>query len=98
MSKPKHYWYGIVKKMIMTKEIREGNTKQGHIIQKAMHKATQETLKLNNGRERMQAVEAILIKQTDSYESYALKASYDRYTIVKWVNSYINMVGSHAGY
>lgn len=98
MSRPKHFWYYIVKKLIMSAEMREGDSMQTSILSNAMRKATERTLKLPNGEQRMDAVEAILIKQTDTFDSYALKVNYDRYTVVKWINSYVNMVGTEAGY
>lgn len=99
MSKPRHYWYGSVRKMIMSsKEIESERTFQATMFKNALEDAFEETRKLPNGDLRIKAVEDILIKKTKTYDGVALELYYDKRTIQSWVNSFVNLVGKKAGY
>lgn len=99
MSKPRHYWYGSVRKMIMcSKEVQNERTLQATIFSHALEDAFEETRKLPNGDLRIKAVEEILIKKTKTYEGVAFELYYDKRTIQSWVNSFVNLVGKKAGY
>lgn len=98
MSRPTHYWYSIVKKMIMSKELQDDTSKQAMLIKRAMQDARRETRKLPNGELRLQAVDDILIRQIKTYEGVGLDIHYDARTVQLWINSYVNLVGRKAGY
>lgn len=98
MSKPKHKWYGSVKKQIMDRAWENPNSFQDFLMQKAMYEATQKTLKLPNGEDRMDAVEKILIQQEKNYDGVAMEMYTSRPTIERWITSFVNMVGKEAGY
>ena len=99
MSKPKHYWYGAVRKMIMSSsEVQKEKTLQAVIFNHALEDAFEETRKLPNGELRIKAVEDILINKTKTYDGVALEVFYDKRTIQTWVNSFVNLVGKKAGY
>lgn len=99
MSKPKHYWYGSVRKMIMSaSEVEKEKTLQAVIFNHALEDAFEETRKLPNGDKRIKAVEDILIHKTKTYDGVAMDMFYDKRTIQSWVNSFVNLVGKKAGY
>lgn len=99
MSRPKHYWYGSIRKMIMSSDlIKNERTLQATIFARAFEDAIEETRKLPNGELRLKAVDEILIKKTKTYEGVALEVSYERKTIQNWVTSFVNLVGKKAGY
>lgn len=98
MSRPKHYYYGNVKKLIMMSNELPENRIQTAFIKMAIKDATEETLKLPNGEDRMKAVNDVLIKKIRTIEGEALELHYSWRTVQNWINSFINMVGRNAGY
>lgn len=99
MSRPRHYWYGIVRQMIMrSEELKTDKSLQATIFLNAMRDAEEETLKLPNGDLKMKAVRDVLINKTRTYEGVAQDIHYDCNTVQKWVNKFVNLVGKKAGY
>ena len=99
MSKPKHYWYGNVKKLIMSSDqLKKDRTLQATIMLHAIEDATEETLKLPNGQERMRAVDEILIRKTKTIDGVTQELHYEDRTVRGWIQSYVNLVGRKAGY
>ena len=99
MSRPKHYWYNIVKKMIMSMKNAEfDDSIQGAIFSRAYNEAVAKTLKLPQGRKRVQAVENILVKQTATIESEAMRLYYSEKTVKNWINAFVNLCGREAGF
>lgn len=96
--RPKHYWYGIVKKQISMNKKADKTKLQTLIIETAIQEANKETLKLPNGELRLRAVNDILIAQRHNYEGVAYELNYSEKTIKNWINSYVNLVGRKAGY
>lgn len=99
MSKPRHYWYGNIRRMIMNvPEVLSERTLQATIFQRAYEDAIEETKKLPNGELRIKAVNDVLIKRTKTMEGVALEIHYDYRTVQNWINSFVNLVGKKAGY
>lgn len=99
MSHPKHYWYGIARQMIANSDNLESErTLQATIFMRAIEDATEETLRLPNGKERMKAVRAVIINKTKTIDGCANEMYYSPSTIKKWLNSYVNLVGKKAGF
>lgn len=96
--RPKHYWYGIVKKQIMMNKVADKSKLQTLIIENAIQEANKETKRLPNGELRLKAVNDILIIQRCTYDGVALEMHYSEKTIKNWINSYVNLVGRKAGY
>ena len=64
MSRPKYYWYGIVKKMIMRyPQIKEEKSIQTGIFVNAIEKALKETKEMENGDTRIEANYYLRIKK-----------------------------------
>lgn len=98
MSKPKYYWYNIVKGLIKkSKEVKEISL-QSTILNTAMIQAEKETLKLPNGELRMYAVKELLIDNTSTIERVCAEVNYQERTVQGWISSYVNLVGKKAGY
>jgi len=99
MSSPKYYWYGAVKKMVnLSTQITKDKSVQATIFSHAIEDAKAETYNLPNGEQRIEAVERILIKQIDTYDSYGRQIGYEARTIQGWCTSFVNLVGKKAGY
>lgn len=98
MSKPRYYWYNIVKGLIKKSKHIEDISLQSTILNTAMIQAEKETLKLPNGELRMKAVKEILIDQTSTIERVCDEVNYQERTVQGWISSYVNMVGKKAGY
>lgn len=99
MSRPRYYWYGSIRKMIMSLDlVKKERTLQATIFTRALEDAIEETKKLPNGDLRLKAVEEILIKKTKTYEGVALEVNYESRTVQNWVTSFVNLVGKKAGY
>lgn len=99
MSQPRYYWYGSVKKMIAeSSKSNTIDTFQDFLMKKAIFEAKVETAKLPNGELRLKAIEEILIKCRQNYDSFAYENHYERRVIQRWCTSFVNMVGKKAGY
>lgn len=98
MSRPRHYWYNVVKSLIKKSKYVDDISLQATILNTAMIQAEKETLKLPNGDLRMKAVKAILIDQTSSIECVCEEVNYQERTVQSWISSYVNLVGKKAGY
>lgn len=98
MSRPRYYWYNIVKGLIKkSKSIKEISL-QSTILNTAMIQAEKETLKLPNGELRMKAVRSLLIDQNSTIERVCDEVNYQERTVQGWISSYVNLVGKKAGY
>lgn len=99
MGRPRYYWYGIVRQMIMaSKKLESEKSVQSAIFSNAMRDAKNETLKLPNGELRVKAVDDVLINKTKTIEGVSQEVHYEHRTVQGWINSYVNLVGKKAGY
>jgi len=97
MSRPRYYWYGIVRKQIRLNATID-QSEQSDKIRDAMKATEQEFKKLPDGELRLKAVKDILIDNRLTYEGEALEINYSWQTVKGWINSYVNSVGRKAGY
>lgn len=98
MSRPKYYWYGIVKKMIMELPDMNDGSLQTAIMKNAYVSALEETLHMPNGELRMKAIREILIEKTKTYQGVGMEIGYEWHTVQNWIRSFVNMVGKKAGF
>lgn len=98
MSKPRYYWYNIVKGLIKKSSSISEISLQSTILNTAMIQAETDTLKLPNGDLRMYAVRALLIDQNSTIERVCEEVNYQERTVQGWISSYVNLVGKKAGY
>lgn len=97
MSRPRHKWYGEIKRRILEGKWQEPESFQDYLLMKAIYEADKETIKLPNGDERMKVIKIVMI----DHKSYT-QAEFETYNstrnIQRWITSYINLVGKKAGY
>lgn len=99
MSRPRNYWFGIVKREITTpasqKNKNSNNTKR---YNKAIKLALEQTEALDRGPDRVKAIELILINQTHTYTGASLELHYSERLIQRWISDFIYLVGKKVGY
>lgn len=99
MSRPKYYWYGIVKKMIMRyPQYKESNCKQEKQYAKAIERALEYTGTMELAESRLKAIDLVLFKQTHTAEGAALHLNYERRNIDRWISQFVNRVGKEVGF
>ncbi len=99
MSRPKYYWYSMVKKMVMKyPQIKEENSIQTSIYVMAIEKSLEETGRLQNGEERVKAIRKIYFERKKTYAGVAQEMNYSERTIRNWTSSFINLCGKNAGF
>lgn len=99
MSRPKNYWYGIASKMAKRyPEMNENKSFQEQLFKMAIDQTMQEIRSMRDGDERISAIEAVCIYQTDSVCSIAKKMHYGERTIQRWISAFINEIGNKAGF
>lgn len=99
MSKPRYGWWGYVKWMIRQYPAREGKYIQGKALDErmAVQRAIDQTMKLDNGQDRLRVVDLVFFKQTHTLEGAALMVpcSYD--TAQKYHAQFIKLVAKNYG-
>lgn len=97
--RPHHWWYGIVKRMISDiPKIKTEPTVQAKIFSVAYEEAVIETLKMDDGENRIQVIENVLIYKTATINDEAKRLYYSRDTIARWISKFVNLCGKKAGY
>lgn len=99
MSKPRYGWWGYVKWMIRQYPAREGEYIQGKALDErmAVQRAIDQTMKMDNGQDRLRVVDLVFFKQTHTLEGAALMVpcSYD--TAQKYHAQFIKLVAKNYG-
>lgn len=99
MSRPKYYWNGIVKKMIMQyPELQNDTSTQAAIYKNAIDTALEETKQLPDGELRIKAIQKVYLDKTMTIEGVAIELNYSFRTMQRWLNSFVNLVGKKAGF
>lgn len=98
MSRPRYYWYSIVRKQIVNGGWQNPTTFQEWQIKNAIESAMQETKKLPMGEMRIKAIEAVLITKKETECGFGFNNYYSEIQIRRWINSFVNLVGKKAGY
>lgn len=96
MSRPRYIFYNGLKKLILIGYYKT-DTQQAHNIYNAMQTVNAITQSLEDGSDRMRAIEQILI-DNKSYKEVALALNQPESVIKLWVSQYINLVGIKAGF
>lgn len=98
MSRPKNYYYGYVKKLLMMYDDLPHDSMQMSIFRDAVNRTVKQVRELPNGDERIEAVVEVLMKKRKTYEGYAMQIHVCEQVVKRWVSSFINQVGKNAGY
>lgn len=100
MSNPKHDWYGHAVKQVKKypdKLIAE-NTAQSALWMYAINKAIKQTEGMDNGEDRMKAVQLVYFEDRYTIAGAANKLGYAEMTIRRWLSAFSNLAGKYAGY
>lgn len=100
MSNPKHDWYGHAVKQVKKypdKLIAE-NTAQSALWMYAINKAIKQTEGMDNGEDRMKAVQLVYFEDRYTIAGAANKLGYAEMTIRRWLSAFANLAGKYAGY
>lgn len=99
MSRPRHYWYGIVKKMVMQyPELKNDGSKQAAEYVEAINKCLEDTRQMDEGENRLKAIDMVYFKKTETKIGAANILHYSDRTITRWLNSFVNAVGRQVGF
>lgn len=98
MSRPKYYWYGIAKKMVYRYPRLNESKPIEKIFKSAIKKQVLETLKTEDGVEKVKAIEKVCFEKSRTIEEAAEEMHYSDSTIQKWISRFINDVGKAAGF
>lgn len=99
MSRPKYYWYGIVKKMVMKyPQLKVEKSLQASIYVVAIEKALEETKETENAKEKLEIIQKVLFDKRKTTAGAALDINYSERTAQRWINSFINLCGKNVGF
>lgn len=97
MSRPKHYWYINVKRMLGHMKKFTGSPQEIDFV-KAYKKAIDETRKMPDGELRIKCIEGVLVNHTMTVISASMEVGYSERTVQGWINRFVNTVGKYDGY
>lgn len=99
MSRTRYGWWGYVKWIIRQYPAREGKYIQGKALEEqiAVQKAIDQTLLLENGKERMQVIELVFFRQTHTLEGAAQIVPCSDRTARRWHTDFIKLVAREYG-
>lgn len=99
MSKPRYGWWGYVKWMIRQCPAREGKYIQGKALDErmAVQRAIDQTMKMDNGQDRLRVVDLVFFKQTHTLEGAALMVPCHYETARHWHTDFIKLVAKEYG-
>ena len=99
MSNPRYGWWGYVKWIIRQYPARVGKYIQGKTLEEqvAVQKAIDQTLLLENGKERMQVIELVFFRQTHTLEGAAQIVPCSDRTARRWHTDFIKLVAREYG-
>ncbi len=99
MSRPRHYWYGVARKMAYRyKRLKDYQNAQEFIFYTAIEKALEETKSLSYSTERLWAIEKVVFERKLTVGGAAYQLCFSEYTVQRWVIDFINLVGKNAGF
>lgn len=99
MSKPKHYWYGIARKMCMRYyKLLDWKSMQEFVFLNAINRSLSELEQYPDATDRHAAIEYVLFLQRGSIVGAAHRLHYSEATIQRWINQFVNTVGRNAGF
>lgn len=100
MSRPKHYWYGHIKRTISRypNGLNDGSV-QSCIAKGAIEKALDDTYtRYPDGELRVKLIESVCFKKTHTVDGAADMLFISKRTAVRWMHSFIYSVARKMGY
>ena len=99
MSKPRYRWWGYIKSIIRNYPALEGRYCQGTSLKErmAVQRSTEQTERMENGKERLQVVDLVFFKQTHTLEGAAMMVPCHYETARHWHSDFIKLVAQNFG-
>lgn len=99
MSRPRYDWYGSVKGFIMRYYQKgDSSTEMKRKIIKNCNDVLQETEQMDQGNDRIKAINMILLSKTHTIDGVSLELHYSRRTVQRWISKYVEEVGKRSGF
>lgn len=99
MSRPRNDWYGSVKGFIMRYYAKgERSTEIKEKIIDNCNIVLRETEQMEQGRDRIKAIDKILLSKTHTIDGVAIEQNYSRRTVQRWISDFICEVGRRSGF
>lgn len=99
MSRPRFFWYGMVKDLA-GRSLRgqiPNNSEIGKIINRATKTAYRATESLTDGKERIYVINATIKAQKKSVSGVAMDCHTCERVIVRWTSEFVYMVAAEMG-
>lgn len=99
MSKPRFFWYGMVKDLAgrsLRGQISD-NSDMGKIINRAVKAAYRRTRSLTDGAERVYAINSIIKERKKNAGGVALDCYICERTVNKWISEFVHLVAAEMG-
>lgn len=98
MSRPKNDYYGYI--MMRIKKYPGIKKEPGLVPMLQWNAIEKELKKLDNekDRDKLEAVNMVLIKKTHTVEGAALVLHYSYDTVKRWIQNFVNSVGKNSGF
>lgn len=78
--------------------LKNDNTQMARTYCKAINKALKDTEKLENGQDRIKAIQMVYLDKTHTVSGVACEMYYGERTVFRWLNSFIYAVGHNVGF
>lgn len=98
MGKSRNDWYGSVKGFIMRYYRIKKETEMQKRICDSVDVVLKDTRNMDNGSERIKAIEMILIDKTHTIDGVVLELHYSRRTVQSWISDFVKKVGVKSGF
>lgn len=99
MSKTRYIWWGYVKNMIRRYPARKDRPCAGNDLREreAVERAVRQTMRLDNGQDRLRVVELVFWQQTHTLEGAAMMVPCSERTARRWHTEFIRLVAREYG-
>lgn len=99
VARYKYFWHQMVLGMLKHSKILENqDTPQAAVFEAALRKTIRETENMQDGPDRIRAVELLYIKKTKTKEGVADELHVSTRTVDRWASAFINRLGHNMGY
>lgn len=99
MSRPRYYWYGLVKKLIYRYySLKDYKSLQEFLFYQAINATLREFDSMTYPTERYWVIEQVLFKQRLTVDGAAQDLCFSSATVNRWINDFVKKVGKNAGF
>ena len=99
MSRPRYYWFGIVKTIIYQYPNKlDRGTIKGAEADICIKKALNETSAAKDGEERMRLIDMVFVRKTHKVYGAASEIHISESTAKRWIAEFVYLVAQNMGY